>query len=81
VLRVPYTSCLCLCGSFDFSLTKIWVPHLFPPFGKGWESKPYSCFGNFPLIHSPSFSSGTRNPIKNCPNSAYSALTWSNRIS
>ena len=36
---------------------------------------------SFPSTHPPSFSTGSRTPMKNCPNSAYTALTSSNRIS
>jgi hypothetical protein len=36
---------------------------------------------SFPPSHPPSFSIGSLTPIKNCPNSAYTALTSSNRIS
>ena len=34
-----------------------------------------------PAAHSPSLATGTRTPTKNCPNSAYTALTSSKRIS
>jgi hypothetical protein len=41
----------------------------------------YSFAGSFPLSHSPSVCTGHRIPTKNWPKAAYTALTWSKRIS